>query len=57
MDEEISPAELQSIKDKQNEKNKRYVHDARAWQKSATTLPKTIVAGTIASLTPKELQS
>ena len=55
MDEEISPAELQSIKDKQNEKNKRYVHDARAWQKSATILAKTIVAGMIASLIHKEL--
>ena len=57
MDEEKSPASVQSNKDSKNERNKRYVHAARDWQKSATILPKTIVAGMIVSLRLEELQS
>ena len=57
MDQGKSPASLQSKKDKKNESNKRYVHEARDWHKGAMILPKTIVAGMIVSLRPEELQS
>ena len=57
MDEEKSPADLQSNNDWKKERDKRYAHDARERRKSAMTLPKTIVAGMIVSMTPKELQS
>ena len=57
MDGSNSQAEQHSSKNKDKERDKRYAQAARERRKSATTLPKTIVAGMIASLTPKELQS